>query len=67
MVQGLRFHTSTAEGVSSISGWGTQIPHAVQKKKQQKTLKSILLSLFTSGLISAEELMFLNCGVGEDS
>ena len=43
------------------------MPHAVQKKKKESTLKSILLSLFTSKLMSAEELMLLNCNVGEDS
>ena len=29
MVQWLRLHTSTAGGKSSISGWGTKIPHAM--------------------------------------
>ena len=68
MVQGLRFCASTAEGMSSISGWGTQIPHTAHThKKQENTLKSIMLSLFTSKLMSVEELMLLNCDVAEDS
>ena len=46
MVQGLRFHTSTAEGVSSISGWGTQIPHAVQKKKKKNLKEHIVIFIY---------------------
>ena len=29
MVQWLRFRASPPEGMSSIPGWGTEIPHAV--------------------------------------
>ena len=29
MVQWLRFHASPPEGMGSIPGWGTKIPHAV--------------------------------------
>ena len=41
MVQWLRLCAFTAGGMSSITGWGTKIPHATQRgpKKQNKTKK----------------------------
>ena len=41
--QWLRLHASSAGSISSIPGWGTKIPHAVQPKKktQNKTKKNM--------------------------
>ena len=45
VVQWLRLHTSNAEGVGSIPGWGTKIPHATQwgqkKKKPKETISKV--------------------------
>ena len=38
-VQWLRLHAPNAQGIGSIPGWGTKIPHAVlcgQKKKKKR-------------------------------
>ena len=35
-IQWLRLCTSTAECVSSICGWGTNIPHAMQRSQTEK-------------------------------
>ena len=37
MVQGLRFHTSSARGMGSILGLGTKILHTVTKKRSLKS------------------------------
>ena len=45
VVQWLRLHASTAEGLGSIPGQGTKIPHAVwygQKKKKMKVVGGVL-------------------------
>ena len=36
VVQPLRLHDSTAEGVGSIPGWGAKIPHAPQLGQKRK-------------------------------
>ena len=36
VVQWLRLHDSTAEGVGSIPGWGAKIPHAPQLGQKRK-------------------------------
>ena len=41
MVQWLRHCTSTAEGVGSISAWGTKVPHAVQHDPNRKKEKNV--------------------------
>ena len=38
-VQGLRLHTSNAEGMGSNPGQGTKIPHAIQHSLKKKKLK----------------------------
>ena len=39
VVQWLRHCTSTAEGVGSISGWGTKVPRVVQHDQNRKKKK----------------------------
>ena len=46
MVQGLRLRASTAGSTSSIPGWGTKIPHAVQQGQKKKKRKFISRELF---------------------
>ena len=43
---GQESHTSTAGGTGSIPGWGTKIPHAVQRGQEKKKKKSHLYLLF---------------------
>ena len=40
-VHWLRLHTSTAEGTSSIPGWGTEILHAEQCTPQKNVIKKL--------------------------
>ena len=47
MLQGLRLCASTAGGMGSIPGWGTQIPHAAQLK--DKTLGDNIVKLVSKG------------------
>ena len=52
MVQWLRLCTSNAEGMDSIPGQGTKIPHAARfrkkkKKKKKKQERKIKLEAFT--------------------
>ena len=43
-VQGLRLHTSNAEGMGSNPGQGTKIPHAIQHSlKKKKKIKKIIM------------------------
>ena len=39
MVQWLRFHVSTSEGMGSVHGWGTKILHAMQQAEKKKRIK----------------------------
>ena len=40
-VHWLRLHTSTAEGMSSIPGWGTEILHAEQCTPPKNVIKKL--------------------------
>ena len=40
VVQWLRLRASTAGGKGSIPGWGTKIPHAVQRSQKIKNNKT---------------------------
>ena len=42
-VQGLRLHTSNAEGMVSNPGQGTKIPHAIQHSLKKKKIKKIIM------------------------
>ena len=42
-VQGLRLHTSNAEGMGSNPGQGTKIPHAIQHSLKKKKIKKIIM------------------------
>ena len=43
VVQWLRLHASNAEGMGSIPGWGTKIPHAIRGVANKQTNKTTLL------------------------
>ena len=64
MVQWLRLHTLTVEGVDQIPGWGTKIPQAPwhgQKKKRENNIPPIP---FTS-TAQVFHLSVLGAGDGE--
>ena len=46
MVQWLKLYTSDAGGMSSISGWGTKIPHAAQHGPKTHKIKQEPLLLY---------------------
>ena len=44
MVQWLRFHVSTSEGMGSVHAWGPKILHTMQQaEKKKKVLKKKIL------------------------
>ena len=55
-VQWLGLCALTAEGLGSIPGWGTKIPHAAQRdqKKRRKKKKTMLFKLLHNRPIFSE-------------
>ena len=60
VVQWLGLYTSTAEGVGSIPGWGTEIPRAVGGQKKKKKAYVLSAMLFPPGGFLLGILKYLN-------
>ena len=58
MVQWLRLHASSAGGVHSIPGQGTEIPHAAQRSQKKKKRKKLYRS-YVSFLVKKKKIKAL--------